>query len=53
VAVLDFAKLDEGASDLPPFEYAKGVEHVIVNGTPVITPSEHSGTRPGHNLLRS
>ncbi len=53
VAVLDFANLDEGASDLPPFEYAKGVEHVIVNGTLVIDHSEHTGARPGRNLLRT
>ena len=52
VAVLDLANLDEGAADLPPFEYAKGVEHVIVNGTPVIDHSEHTGVLPGRILLR-
>ena len=51
--VLDYANLDDGASDLPPFDYAKGVEHVIVNGTLVIDHSEHTGARPGRILLRS
>ncbi len=52
VVVLDYANLVEGGADLPPFEYAKGVEHVIVNGTLVIDQSEHTGARPGRNLLR-
>lgn len=30
-----------------PKQYAAGVEHVIVNGTPVIAGGEHTGARPG------
>jgi N-acyl-D-amino-acid deacylase len=52
VVVLDYAKLDDRATDSRPFAYARGVEHVIVNGTMVINHSEHTGARPGRNLLR-
>jgi N-acyl-D-amino-acid deacylase len=53
VVVLDYEKLDDGATDSRPFAYARGVEHVIVNGRLVIDHSEHTGARPGRNLLRS
>jgi len=53
VVVLDYENLDDGATDSQPFAYAKGVEHVIVNGTMVVDDSEHTGARPGRNLLRS
>jgi len=53
VVVLDYENLDDGASDSQPFAYARGVEHVIVNGTRVIDHSEHTGARPGRNLLRA
>ena len=53
VVVLDYANLDDGATDSQPFAYAKGVEHVIVNGTMVIDYSEHTGERPGRSLLRA
>ena len=52
VVVLDYEKLDDGATDSQPFAYSRGVEHVIVNGTVVINHSEHTGERPGRNLLR-
>jgi hypothetical protein len=32
--------------------YVKGVEHVLVNGVRVISGGEHTGARPGRNLLR-
>ena len=53
VVVLDYENLDDGSTDSQPFAYAKGVEHVIVNGTVVIKHSEHTGERPGRNLLRT
>lgn len=53
MAVLDLATLDDAATDLPPFDYAKGVSHMIANGTPVIDHSEHTGARPGRILLCS
>ena len=52
VVILDYEKLDDGATDSQPFSYARGVDHVIVNGTMVINHSEHTGKRPGRNLLR-
>jgi N-acyl-D-amino-acid deacylase len=53
VVVLDLENLDDGAMDSQPLAYAKGVEHVIVNGTMVVDGSEHTGARPGRNLLRA
>ncbi len=53
VVVLDFANLDDGATDSNAFAYAKGVEYVMVNGTMVVDNSEHTGARPGRNLLRT
>ena len=53
VVVLDYESLDDGATDSQPFAYAKGIEHVIVNGTVVVDDSDHTGVRPGRNLLCS
>jgi N-acyl-D-amino-acid deacylase len=53
VVVLDYNKLDDGATDEQPLAYAKGVEHVIVNGRFVIDDSEHTDACPGRNLLRA
>jgi N-acyl-D-amino-acid deacylase len=53
VVVLDYEKLDDAANDSQPFAYAKGVEHVTVNGIIVIDHSEHTGKRPGRILLRA
>jgi N-acyl-D-amino-acid deacylase len=53
MVVLDYKNLDDGATDSKPFAYAKGVEHVMVNGTMVVDNSEHTGARPGRNLLRT
>ena len=52
VAVLDYERLDDGATDTDPCVYASGVEYVIVNGTMVVNDSEHTGARPGRTLLR-
>ncbi len=53
VVVLDYENLDDGANDSQSFAYAKGVEHVIVNGTMVVDNSEHTGARPGRILPRA
>jgi hypothetical protein len=34
-----------------PLAYCRGVETVLVNGQPVIDAGEHTGARPGRNLL--
>jgi len=31
---------------------SQGVEHVLVNGVPVVDAGRHTGARPGRNLLR-
>jgi hypothetical protein len=36
-----------------PLAYARGVEHVLVNGVPVVDAGRHTGARPGRNLLRA
>ena len=53
VIVLDFAALEDGSTVQQPLVYARGVEHVLVNGVPVIADGQHTGARPGRNLLRN
>lgn len=53
VVVFDFEGLEEVSTVEQPLAYACGVEHVLVNGVPVISASEHTGARPGLNLLRN
>ncbi len=53
VVVFDYNQLDDVSTNEKPLAYAKGVEHVIVNGTLVVDNSKHTGTRPGRNLLRN
>ncbi|MGE5618697.1 MAG: N-acyl-D-amino-acid deacylase family protein [Sphingomonadaceae bacterium] len=52
VVVLDFEKLEDVSTVEQPLAYARGVEHVLVNGVPVISDGEHTGARPGRNLRR-
>jgi N-acyl-D-amino-acid deacylase len=53
VVVFDYAQL-EGVSTVDhPLAYARGVEHVLVNGAAVLQDGEHTGARPGQHLLRS
>ncbi|MFC1525662.1 amidohydrolase family protein [Candidatus Latescibacterota bacterium] len=52
VVVLDFDALDDVSTIERPLAYCRGVEHVIVNGTPVVAAGEHTGSRPGRNLPR-
>ena len=47
VVVLDYDALDEVSTVEQPLSYCRGVEHVWVNGTPVIADGEHTGARPG------
>jgi len=52
VVVFDPNRLEEGSTLQDPLRYARGIDHVLVNGRPVISKGQHLGTRPGRNLLR-
>jgi N-acyl-D-amino-acid deacylase len=53
VVVLDYEGLEEVSTQANPLAYARGVEYVMVNGQIVVDGGEHTGARPGKNLLRS
>ncbi|NQT58055.1 MAG: D-aminoacylase [Bacteroidetes bacterium] len=53
VVVFDYNHLNDVSVNEKPLAYAQGIEYVIVNGTLVVDNSEHTGARPGRNLLRS
>lgn len=52
LVILDFNELRTVSTMEQPLAYCTGVEQVIVNGIPVVKNSEHTGNRPGRNLLR-
>jgi N-acyl-D-amino-acid deacylase len=52
LVVFDYENLDDVSTVEQPLAYVKGVEQVFVNGIQVIQNAEHTGTRPGKNLLR-
>jgi len=47
VTVFDPASIRDHATYAEPHQYATGVAHVLVNGTPVLRDAEHTGARPG------
>ena len=51
VVVFDYDELDDVSTVEQPLAYCKGVEYVLVNGQLVIDDGEHTGARPGRNLL--
>jgi N-acyl-D-aspartate/D-glutamate deacylase len=52
VDVLDYDALENVASLDNPTTYARGVEHVLVNGVVVVDAGRHTGA-PGKHLPRS
>jgi N-acyl-D-amino-acid deacylase len=52
VVVFDFDHLEDGSTLEQPLAYARGVEHVFINGTAVLEDGHHTGARPGRLLLR-
>jgi N-acyl-D-amino-acid deacylase len=53
VVVFDYESLNGVSTVDQPLAYAHGIDHVLVNGKPVIEGGEHTGARPGRNLLRT
>ncbi|MDP3718018.1 MAG: D-aminoacylase [Acidobacteriota bacterium] len=47
VVVFDPARIQDHATFERPHQYATGVVHVLVNGTPVLRAGEHTGATPG------
>jgi len=53
VVVFDLGALEEVSTIEQPLRYARGIEHVLVNGVSVLAGGHHTGARPGRNLLRA
>jgi N-acyl-D-amino-acid deacylase len=47
VVIFDPARIQDHATFEKPHQYATGVRHVLVNGTPVLKDGEHTGLTPG------
>jgi N-acyl-D-amino-acid deacylase len=47
VVAFDPATIQDHATYEQPHQYATGMRHVLVNGTPVLVDGEHTGARPG------
>jgi N-acyl-D-amino-acid deacylase len=52
LVVFDFERLHSDSSFARPLFYPQGIEHVLVNGVPVICQNEPTEAMPGRNLLR-
>jgi N-acyl-D-amino-acid deacylase len=50
IAIFDPEGLEERSTIAQPLAYARGFEHVLVNGTAVLSAGEHTGSRPGRFL---
>lgn len=50
VVVFDPARIRDHATYEQPHRYAIGVQHVVVNGVPVLRDGEHTGATPGRAL---
>jgi N-acyl-D-amino-acid deacylase len=47
ITIFDPATIIDHATYADPHQYASGVQHVIVNGVPVLLDGEHTGATPG------
>jgi N-acyl-D-aspartate/D-glutamate deacylase len=52
VVVFDPARVRANATYEEPRRHPDGIEHVIVNGVPVVHAGEHTGAAPGRALRR-
>ena len=50
VVVFDPEKIQDHATFEKPHQYSTGVQHVLVNGVPVVRDGEHTGAKPGRAL---
>ncbi|MBI2834305.1 MAG: D-aminoacylase [Acidobacteria bacterium] len=50
VVVFDAGRVIDKATRFEPNEYPEGVEHVLVNGVPVVLSGAHTGAKPGKVL---
>lgn len=53
ITVFDPNTVAERATYADPHQYASGITHVFVNGTPVVADGEHTGALPGIMLQRA
>lgn len=53
VVIFDDARIADRATWTEPHRYSEGIEHVIVNGVPVVQNGEHTGSLAGRILRRS
>ena len=53
VVVFDAATIQDHATFDRPHQYATGVHHVLVNGTPVLAEGRHTGATPGRVATRA
>ena len=51
VVVFDPAAVQDHATFAQPHQYSTGVQHVLVNGIPVLRNGDHTGARPGRVVL--
>ncbi len=52
LVVFDAAAVRDEATFTDPHRTSKGIEHVIVNGTAVVSGGAHTGARPGRALRK-
>jgi N-acyl-D-amino-acid deacylase len=52
LVVFDAAKVRDAASFAGPHRTSKGIDHVFVNGTAVVSGGGHTGARPGRALRK-
>jgi len=53
LVVLDLDRLEDGSTLRDPVNYVRGVDWVLVNGTPVVEDGAHTGALPGRHLSRA
>jgi N-acyl-D-amino-acid deacylase len=53
LVAFDHATVRDQATFANPHQYAAGIEHVLVNGVPVVERGEHTGARPGVALRKA